>query len=118
LAWIQAGKCADALPHLRQVLEANPARVDLLTAAAWVLATCPPVRDPTAAVRYAEQARDLAAGDDAGVQDMLATAYAAAGRYADAATSARCALVLARRQGNAEFIARLEARIALYERRR
>jgi lipoprotein NlpI len=117
LALIQAGKCADALPHLRQVLEANPARMDLLTAAAWVLATCPPVRDPTAAVRYAEQARDQAAGDDAGVQDTLATAYAAAGRYADAATSARRALVLAHRQGNAELAGQLEARIAIYERR-
>jgi tetratricopeptide (TPR) repeat protein len=116
LALIQAGKCADALPHLRQVLEATSANVELLNAAAWVLSSCPPVRDPAAAVRYAERARDLTAGDDASVWDALAAAYAAAGRYADAAESAKRALMLARRQGNAELAGQLEARIALYER--
>jgi tetratricopeptide (TPR) repeat protein len=115
LALIQAGKCAEALPHLRQVLAANPASVDLLTAAAGVLASCPPVRDPAAAVRYAEQARDRTKGDDVSVLDVLSAAYAAAGRYPEAAASATRALAIARRQGNAELVRQLEARFALYQ---
>jgi tetratricopeptide (TPR) repeat protein len=117
LALIQAGDCAGALPHLRQALDANPEALDLLNAAAWVLASCPPVRDPAAAVRYAEHARDLA-HEDAAVWDTLAMAYAAAGRKADAAETARRALALARQQGNAELAGQLEARIASYDRRR
>jgi tetratricopeptide (TPR) repeat protein len=107
------GQEASALAEYRAALEARPGWVPVETRLAWSLATGRTARDPAEAVRLAESAR-ARAGDDPDVLRALGAAYAAAGRFADAADVARPAIALARARGNAPLTAELEQHLAAY----
>ncbi|HLY36544.1 MAG TPA: spermidine synthase, partial [Candidatus Binatia bacterium] len=111
------GRTTDAIAALRAAVAAAPDWPIATEALAWLLAT----RDDGAAgdahdaVALAERARTAAGHDDARLLDTLAAAYAASGRFADAADAARRAAAVARRNGDEAFAADVETRLARYE---
>jgi tetratricopeptide (TPR) repeat protein len=115
---LQRGDAAGALALFRSALAAQPDAPAPMSGAAWILATQadPALRDPAEAVRLAEQS--VAATAERPIPHMLETlaaAYAAAGRMAEARTSAREAIALHAAAGRAPP-PRLEQALAGYER--
>jgi tetratricopeptide (TPR) repeat protein len=84
---------------------------------AWILATSSDadLRDGARAATLAERAVRLTNREDAASLDSLAAAYAELGRYDDAATTVREALVLARKKGDPAIAPELESRLGLYQ---
>src|SRR5207249_2388011 len=84
---------------------------------AWLLATSPraSVRNGVRAVELALRAEQLSGGQNAVFIGTLAAAYAEAGRFAEAITTAQRALRLATAQNNTALANRLGARIQLYQ---
>lgn len=84
---------------------------------AWLLATSSDasIRDGNRAIELAKQAVQLSGGKDANYLRTLAAAYAEAGRFAEAAESARRAWQAAQTQGNSTLANALRDEIALYE---
>jgi len=117
-AYYAQGKTADALAHWREGIRLKPNDLPALQRAAWVLATCPDasVRNGGEAVALAVRALQLSGGKDAAGLDTLAAAYAEAGRFIDAALTARRALALATKNGRPAEA--LKSRLALYEARK
>jgi tetratricopeptide (TPR) repeat protein len=114
--FLMRGRFTDALAQWREALELEPYRLPILTNVAWMLATCPDsrVRNGREAVLVAERAREVADPGDPRALDVLAAAYAEAGRFKDAATTAREALRIAVRSNAAELAEALNARLSLY----
>ena len=126
--YLQRKQRPAALRHLRQVLRLRPNWPALLedpmvqrdfvvlNDLAWTLATSPEaaVRSPEQAVRLAERAAAISERKDANVLDTLAAAYACAGRYAQAAETARAALGLFELAGNRQGVADNRKRLELY----
>jgi cytochrome c-type biogenesis protein CcmH/NrfG len=96
LAAERAGDMRSAIDSYRAALRENPQRVEAANNLAWIPATAsdPALRDAAQAISLAEGVARWNSQDPA-VLDMLATAYAAAGRYDDAlATEARALAAL------------------------
>ncbi len=115
-AYAERGQVAETIGHYREAVRIRP---DFRTAAnnlAWLVATArdPSLRDPELAVSLAERAVALSAAPDPSVLDTLAAAYAAAGRYGDAARVAEQALREVEVAGPAGFAAQIRARLTLY----
>lgn len=109
------GRTSQALARWRQALQPCPDDVPLLCQIAKVLATNwdATVRSGPAAVDLAERAVRLSGGQDASVLDVLASAYAEAGRFPEAASTVQQALLVA---GNRpDLIATLRAKLTLYQ---
>ena len=70
--------------------------------------------DPVRAVTLAERACKLTNNQVAGYLDTLATAYAAAGRFDDAITTAGKAIDLARSAGQPQVVKEIQSRLQLY----
>jgi tetratricopeptide (TPR) repeat protein len=113
------GLSSEAAAAYRQALALAPRSGEAALALAWMLATDPNPegRDGGEAVRLAELALRRVAGDPARRYDVLAAAYAEAGRYPEAVASAAQALELARRTGQTELAADVASRLGLYESR-
>lgn len=107
----------EALATWRQGVEQLPEANTLAAALAWVLATHPDasVRDPQRAVELAAALCRRSRNKDASHLDVLAAAYAAAGRFDDAVKTAAEAVELARGSSNTSNAADLEARLKLYQ---
>jgi tetratricopeptide (TPR) repeat protein len=123
----QEGKLSEATDQYQQALSINPndasVRRNLATAAnnlAWSLATIPATEggDPIRAVTLAERACQLTDTPTAPYLDTLAAAYAAAGRFNDAVTTARKAIDLANSAGLPQVVKQIESRLQLYRRGR
>jgi Flp pilus assembly protein TadD/mono/diheme cytochrome c family protein len=114
-AAVRARRIGDAAGHFRQAAALKPDWVIAQTTAAWVLATAGDgaVRAPAEAVALAERAAALTGRRDARALDVLAVAYASAGRFDDAVAAAREALP----QADAALAAEVTKRLALFERR-
>ena len=84
---------------------------------ALVLATFPEtrVRNGTKAVELAQRADHLTGDANPSISATLAAAYAEAGRFPNAITTARRALQLATDQGNAALADAIRAQIRLYQ---
>jgi tetratricopeptide (TPR) repeat protein len=108
------GETAEAIGHFRQALLIDPDAGDALYNLAWLLATHPDpkFREPGEAVRLAERACRLTRNQDAPALDALAAAYAAAGRFDEAAAAARAALALL--PGGSEPATAIQNRLDLY----
>ncbi len=106
------GQDAEAVAELRVALTLQPNSTAVLQNLAWMLATSPQakVRNGVEAVRLAERACELNAGKDAQMLAALAAAYAEAGRFPDAVTTAQKAIEVAEASGNAGF-ARMNAQL-------
>ncbi len=115
-----SGRSAEAVEAFRTAARLRPRWPAPLRRAAWILATDPDagMRDPVEAVRLAKTASELTGHRSAPVLDTLAAAYAAAGDFELAATTARRALESAGAGGNTELSGAIRERLAVYERGR
>ncbi|MGH7940304.1 MAG: tetratricopeptide repeat protein [Limisphaerales bacterium] len=99
-------------------LKPDPAReLPALNNLAWVLATCPEssVRNGLEAIRYARTACRLTGFKQSGPVNTLAAAYAEAGRFTDAVTTAEMAARLATKAGDAQSAATIQKLLAQYQ---
>jgi tetratricopeptide (TPR) repeat protein/mono/diheme cytochrome c family protein len=108
------GEFEEAITYYRRALEVQPDAPEAHAELAWLLATHPDskIQDAGEAVRLAERASRLTDRKDAAVLDVLAAAYAAAGRFDEAAATARAALALLPSQS--ERAASIRHRLDLY----
>jgi tetratricopeptide (TPR) repeat protein len=108
------GRRAQAAKHFALAVEGEPGKLFLLNRLGWLLATSPEddVRDAARAVELGERAVRLTSRQDPLSLDTLAAAYAEAGRFDEAAATAREALDLEARRGTVDRS--LADRLALY----
>jgi Flp pilus assembly protein TadD len=108
-------RIGDAAAHFRKAATLKDDWLVALTTASWVLATAGDraVRAPAEAVTFAERAARLTARRDARTLDVLAVAYASAGRFDDAVLAAREAQALA----DPALAQQIAVRLAMFERR-
>ena len=106
------------LPYFEEALRLRPDLAEPASRLARFLATCSEMRfrDGARAVALAERAAELTQYRSARVLDTLAAAYAAAGRFAEAVTSAHRAQQRASLDGQGPLAGEIEARLALYAR--
>jgi tetratricopeptide (TPR) repeat protein len=114
----RAGRIDEALATWRDALARDPELAYAANNLAWILATHPSPhhRNGEEAVRLAEHATALSAGQDAAVLDTLAAAYAEAGRFERASRTAERAIALARRAGRPAQARAIETRRSGYAR--
>lgn len=95
------GDTADAVAAYRAGLERAPESVNAANNLAWILATAgdASLRRPDEAIAWAERACAASPRARADLLDTLAAAYAAAGRFEEAARTAARGVVLAREAG-------------------
>jgi tetratricopeptide (TPR) repeat protein len=111
------GRFEAAIAHYRKALELEPRPILAQNGLAWLLATCPEAawRNGNQAVELAQQAVQLSEGKYPEILDTLAAAYAEAGRFPEAVTTAGQALHLADAQANAALAESIRDRLKLYE---
>jgi len=111
------GQSAAAAEQFRAVLAARGDHVQALAGLAWIEATSADavLRNPRDAVQRGERAVELTGRHDVVALDALAAAYAAAGRYDDAAQTATLGLQTATNAGQAAVAAQFRQRLALYQ---
>ena len=99
----QTGAHRQAVEQFRKVLTVKPDLPETLNNLSWLLATCADdtVRNGAEAVRHAERACALTANKQTVFISTLAAAYAEAGRFAEAITTAETAIRL--QTANGEF---------------
>jgi len=116
-ALVQLGRVSDALAHFQRAMEINPLNVEAQNNMVLVLATFPEarVRNGTKAVELAERADHLTGNSNASISATLAAAYAEAGQFPNAITTAKRALQLATDQGNTALADAIRAQIRLYQ---
>ena len=109
------GELSEAITLYRGALELQPDLPEPFTELAWLLATDPNATpgDVRQAVGLAERAAQLTGRQDARVLDGLAVAYAAAGRFDQAAATARAALALLP-PSQRELASSIQQRLDLY----
>jgi tetratricopeptide (TPR) repeat protein len=117
MALADSQQVADALLHYRRVLELAPDSVVALNNLSWLLATTSDtrLRDGGEAVRLAEHACQLAQYQKPLLLGTLAAAYAEAGRFNEAVSTAQEAHDLALAQGQKELAAKDEQLLELYK---
>jgi tetratricopeptide (TPR) repeat protein len=113
------GKIRTALAAWRAGLAIDPNHLATLKRVSWLLATAPDpsLRNPTEALALAERAARLTGGQDPSILDILAAAYASAGRFTDAVETATRAQRLAAQQAKQELAAQIQQRLVLYQAR-
>jgi tetratricopeptide (TPR) repeat protein len=120
LALAGAGRVREAAAQFERVIALDPGDAEAQASLAWLLAASAPAEggDPARAVSLAEQGRRRAGHDSADGLDVLAMAYAAAGRFPEAVATARKAAGLAAAAGNAPLAEQIRQRLALYAQHR
>ena len=116
-ALLQIGQATDAIKHYRSALELKPGWGLAANALARQLAAGadPRVRDVPVAVKLAEQVCRATEYRVPELMDTLALAYAAAGRFEEAAAAAQKALELAQNAERAAYALEIGARLELFE---
>ena len=110
------GEFQDALEHYLAALRLKPDSPDALNNLAWLLATCPDghIRDGAQAVKYAGRACELTHYHMTPMVGTLAAAYAEAGRFDDAISTAQKACTLATESGDQDLLKRNQELLVLY----
>lgn len=110
------GRVDEALSHLRQAVRLRPGWPAPAAGLAWALATAPAarVRNGPEAVRLAEGVCRVTGYKDPKLLDVLAAAYAEAGRFPEALEAARKALSLSTSAGP-KRVAERKRRLELYQ---
>jgi Tfp pilus assembly protein PilF len=113
------GRSAEAVTEFEQVLAVKAGDPQALSGLAWIRATAADaaMRDPARAVELAERAAAATRRRDLAALDALAAAYAAAGRFDEAVTTAQAAVALAVAAGQGEIADQFKERLVLYQRR-
>lgn len=116
IALMRLSRHQEALSHFDQALRLKPDYVEAQNGLAWLLATLPPTEggDPLRAVALAQQVCEITDNRSPMCLDVLAAAYAAAGRFNDAIPTAQKAIDLARSAGQPQVVKGIEARLQLY----
>ena len=96
-ALLSDGYFKKAMVHIKRSLEIEPNSIGAKNNLAWILATSPDpnIRNPSDAIRLAQEACNAVNSKDPAVLDTLGAAYASEGRFADAVETAQKALDLA-----------------------
>ena len=117
IACQQQHRVPEALKHWREAARLAPQWPDPLNNLAWALATDPQaeLRDGLEAVKAALRAAELAGTNQVGVLDTLGAAYAEAGRFGEASSTALQAEAAAVAQGQTEQAEQIRQRLALYQ---
>ncbi len=115
-ALLAQGRPGEAITHFEAALKRNDSSPTALAGLARALAVSADasVRDGARAVTLAERAARLSQRSDPLVLDVLAAAYAEAGRFGDAVATAQAALDLARQAGQGDLAVQLGERLRLY----
>jgi len=110
------GKLDEAITNYHQALRITPDSVEAAANLAWILATHPDpkIRDANQAVTLAEHAADLTHHRNAMVLNALAAAYASAGLFDKAVTTAQTALYLATADHNDRLADQIRKSLQLY----
>jgi tetratricopeptide (TPR) repeat protein len=110
------GRTDEAVSHLNEALRLNPDSTEALNNLAWMLATSTnaAVRDGARAVRLAERAREITGGKKTIYLGTLAAAYAEAGRFDDAISTAEKACALAEKSGEQNLLQKNQELLELY----
>jgi len=110
------GRYEEGVAHLEAAMKANPRDAGVANNLAWVLATCPEAkfRDGRRAVELARQVCEATGFRVPTLLDSLAAAYAEAGDFDNAVTTAARALELAR-SDPAASAQPIEARLRLFK---
>ena len=119
-ALMATGQIEVAANHLRTVLKLRPNLAGALNDLARILASAPDsgLREPQEAIRLAELAAKATGNKDPHMLDTLAAAYAAAGRFEEATTTAQQALDLASGHGAEGLADQIRGRLDLYRQNR
>ncbi len=115
-ALLRRGSIKEAMVHYETAMTLAPEDPHSRINIAWVLATAPDasIRDGIKAVEFAQQAVELSGGRDPKFLRTLAAAYAASGRFSEAITTAKQAILMARMQGKSGFANVLDEDVGLY----
>ena len=116
-AWLRHGQSTEAIGQFRHALELDPNDFQSLAFLARILATDenPKNRDGNAAVALAEKANALTGGTQPLILDVLAMAYAGAGRFDEAQQTAGKALDLATAAKLPDMASGIHRRLQLYQ---
>ncbi|HUA39785.1 MAG TPA: tetratricopeptide repeat protein [Candidatus Sulfopaludibacter sp.] len=111
------GESQAAIQQFQQVLKLDPFHITAQNDLAWILATSPDasLRNGSKAVEVARRAVQLSAGTSPQILDTLAAAYAEAGQFPEAITTARQALDLSVAQSNKTLTGLIQNQIQLFE---
>ena len=111
------GDAPRAMTHLREAIRLQPGRAPFLMDLAWLLATHddPTIRSGGDAVVLAEQACAATQYQDPRALDVLAAAYAEAGRFREAREIAQRGLALAQAAQNQQWAQVFAQRSSLYQ---
>ncbi len=111
-----AGKPAEAIEHFERALQLQPDDAGTLNNLAWLLAAGSEdrLRNGTEAVRLADRACELTQYQEPMFIATLAVAYAEAGRFDDAVTTAQKASTLAGRQGETNLQQQTQGLLQLF----
>ena len=115
-ALLQKGQLPDAAVHFKKYLEVQPDSIEVLNNLAWLLATSedPNVRDGSRAVQLAEHACELTGSKKTTYLGTLAAAYAEAGKFTEAITTAQNACALAGKSGETNLLQKNQELLELY----
>ncbi len=108
-----------AAAELKEALtiKPDPTKATVLNNLAWILATCPDssVRNGAEGVKNAEEACKLTSFQQAGMVGTLAAAYAEAGHFPEAISTAEKAISMATAADNMQFAAANHQLLLLYQ---
>jgi Flp pilus assembly protein TadD len=117
VALVRRGRISEAVAEYREALRLRPDWPPALANLAWILATDKDanLRNAGEAVQLAERLGAVMGNRQAGVLDILAAAYAEAGRFSDAVQAAQKAFDLAVAAGHQEKAQQIQGRLKLYQ---
>jgi Flp pilus assembly protein TadD len=117
VALLQNGQTPEAIRQFKETLKLVPDNAQTLDNLAWLLATASPasLRNGAEAVEFAERAARGNGGKDPSVLNTLSAAYAEAGRFEEAVSTAQQALRLAAARSDSALVATLQNEIKLYQ---
>jgi tetratricopeptide (TPR) repeat protein len=117
ILFYQVGQYPNAVNEWREAIRLQPETVPVLTLLAHLLATYPDaaLRNGLEAVALAERAAQRTGGYEPEALRILAEAYAEAGRFPSALSTAQRALEIAKGQGKKQLVDKLQEEINLYK---
>jgi len=117
IAYYQQGKYDLAMQNCAKAEQLELNNAEVFNNIAWIFATVGDLsaNDANRAIGYARRACELTAYNDANDMDTLAVAYAAAGKFQDAITTAEKALNIAKTTGQENTAREIQSRLELYK---
>ncbi|HXI83071.1 MAG TPA: tetratricopeptide repeat protein [Verrucomicrobiae bacterium] len=117
--FVQARRYSEAIDTFRRGLEIEPSHMIMGNEMAWLMATVPDasLRNAPQAIQIGEQLAKLTARKEPKPLVTLAAAYAEAGRFDEAVTTAHEALALAGAQNQSNLVTAISIQLKNYEAR-